>query len=110
MTRYLLAAGTIALCVAASTSAGTAVHYDYWRYTLTGVQVVHWTVTDHFDRTDGEAPATSRITETRPSASGQAARSASAFAAARGCRWKCGAAGSGAGSCRSSARRSACTP
>jgi len=54
MTRYLLAAGTIALCLAASTSAGTAVHYDYWRYTLSGVQVMHWTVTAHFDRTDGE--------------------------------------------------------
>jgi hypothetical protein len=52
--RYLLAASAVALCVAASTSAGTAVHYDYWRYTLTGVQVGHWTVTDHFDRTDGE--------------------------------------------------------
>src|SRR5438034_4582329 len=54
MTRYLLAAATVALCLAATTSAGTAVHYDYWRYTLSGVQVMHWTVTAHFDRTDGE--------------------------------------------------------
>jgi hypothetical protein len=30
------------------------VHYDYWNYTLTGVQVMHWTATAHFDRTDGE--------------------------------------------------------
>jgi hypothetical protein len=52
--RYLLAASAVALCVAASTSAGTAVRYDYWRYTVTGVQVIHWTTTAHFDRTDGE--------------------------------------------------------
>jgi hypothetical protein len=38
----------------ASTSASTAVRYDYWRFSLTGVQVIHWTVTAHFDRTDGE--------------------------------------------------------
>jgi hypothetical protein len=52
--RYLLAAAAAALCLAASTSARTTVHYDYWRYTLTGVQVLHWTVTSHFDRTDGD--------------------------------------------------------
>ena len=52
--RYLLAAATVALCLAATTSAGTAVRYGHWRYTLTGVQVIHWTTTAHFDRTDGE--------------------------------------------------------
>jgi hypothetical protein len=52
--RFLLAASAVALCVAASTSAGTAVHYDYWNYTLTGTQVIHWTATARFDRTDGE--------------------------------------------------------
>jgi hypothetical protein len=52
--RLLLAASAVALCVAASTSAGTAVRYDHWRYTLAGVQVMHWTATAHFDRTDGE--------------------------------------------------------
>ncbi len=54
MIRFLLAVAAVALCAAASTSAGTAVHYDYWNYTLTGVQVMHWTATAHFDRTDGE--------------------------------------------------------
>jgi hypothetical protein len=52
--RFLLAVAAVALCAAASTSAGTAVHYDYWNYTLTGVQVMHWTATAHFDRTDGD--------------------------------------------------------
>src|SRR6266480_270755 len=54
MIRSVLAASTAALAVAASTAAGGSVHYDHWRYTLTGVQVIHWTTTAHFDRTDGE--------------------------------------------------------
>ena len=54
MIRFLLAVAAVALCATASTSAGTAVRYDHWRYTLTGVQVMHWTVTSSFDRTDGE--------------------------------------------------------
>ena len=53
MIRYAVAASAVALAVTASTSARTAARYDYWRYRLTGVQVVHWTVTSQFDRTDG---------------------------------------------------------
>lgn len=49
----ILAVCAAALALVASTSAGTAVRYDYWHYTLVGVQVMHWKATAHFDRIDG---------------------------------------------------------
>ena len=52
--RVVLGGFAVALAVAASSAARTAVHYDYWHYRLTGVQLMHWQATTHYDRTDGE--------------------------------------------------------
>ena len=43
----------VAALALASSAASARVHYDYWHYTLTGVQVMHWKATAIFPTVDG---------------------------------------------------------